>query len=225
MIPSQQYKYFVNLTECARLCQYGFMFRRALLLLSWFPISIVVLIINFSMLQSYSVAKANIEHPLSANPPVEITFQLSAPGGTAQVLSSTIEAGDSRVLLLESFLRQHKSPIAPHANTIVAEADRFGLDFRLLPAIAMCESNAGKRMPKKDEYNAFGIAVYTGQLHGKAFDSWPHAISWVSQYVKERYYDKGITDLRDVGAIWAPPSVHTGYSWTNCVESFMAKII
>lgn len=201
------------------------MLRKGLLLLSWFPLSIALLFINFSVLRSYSNAKASIEHPLSANPPVEITFQLAAPGGSAQVLSATVEAGDSRTLLLESFLRQNKSPIAPFAGTIVAEADRFGLDFRLLPAIAMCESNAGKRMPKKDEYNAFGIAVYTGQQHGKAFSSWPHSISWVSQYVKERYYDRGIKDLREIGAIWAPPSVNTGYSWTNCVESFMEKII
>lgn len=201
------------------------MLRKGILLLSWFPVAFALLIVNFAVLVSYTTAKNSIDHPLSANPPVEITFQLSAPGGTAQVLSATVEAGDSRTLLLESFLRQNKSPIAPFAGTIVAEADRFGLDFRLLPAIAMCESNAGKRMPKKDEFNAFGIAVYTGQNHGKAFNSWPHAISWVSQYVKERYYDKGIYDLRDIGAIWAPPSVLTGYSWTNCVESFIGKII
>ncbi len=198
---------------------------KAVLLIAWFPLSFVLLIINFSVLVTYSATKATIDHPLSANPPVEITFQLSAPGGTAQVLSSYIEAGDSRSLLLESFLRQNNSPIAPFAGTIVSEADRFGLDFRLLPSIAMCESNAGKRMPKKDEFNAFGIAVYTGQQHGKAFSSWPHAISWVSQYIKERYYDRGITNLRDIGAIWAPPSVQTDYSWTTCVESFMAKII
>lgn len=200
------------------------MLRKGILIFAWFPLAIILLCINFSVLLSYSTAKAAIDHPLSANPPVEITFQVSSPASTGQVLSSSIEAGDSRVLLLESFLKQNASPIAPFSSTIVAEADRFGLDFRLLPAIAMCESNAGKRMPKKDEFNAFGIAVYTGQLHGKAFDSWPHAISWVSKYVKERYYDRGIVDLRDIGAIWAPPSVHTGYSWTNCVESFMKKI-
>jgi hypothetical protein len=141
------------------------------------------------------------------------------------VLSATVVAGDARVLLVESFLRKHKSPMMPFASDIVAEADRFGIDFRMLPAIAMCESGAGKRMPKKDEFNAFGIAVYTGQQHGKAFDSWPHAITWVSQYIKERYYDRGYTDLYDIGAIWAPPSVEKGYSWTNCVQSFQDAII
>lgn len=201
------------------------MLGKGVLVLSWFPLAVLLLIINLTVLNVYTANKSSIAHPLSANPPVEITFQLSSPSSTGQVLSASVEAGDSRALLLESFLRKHGSPMAPFSGTIVAEADRFGIDFRLLPSIAMCESNAGKRMPKKDEFNAFGIAVYTGQLHGKAFTSWPHAISWVTQYVKERYFDRGITDLRDIGAIWAPPSVNTGYSWTNCVESFKSQII
>ena len=204
--------------------QYGSMLGKSLLLISWFPLATILLVINFMVLTTYTNSKASSTHPLSANPPVEITFQLSAPSSSGQVLSATIEAGDSRDLLLESFLKQYKSPMAEFAHVIVAEADRYGVDFRMVPAIAMCESNAGKRMPKKDEYNAFGIAVYTGQLHGKAFDSWPHAISWVSQYIKERYHDRGIYDLQDIGAIWAPPSVLTGHSWSNCVSSFMEKI-
>ena len=40
----------------------------------------------------------------------------------------------------------------------------YGFDFRLLPAIAMCESNLGKRVPLKAGFNPFGIAVYTGTL-------------------------------------------------------------
>lgn len=159
-------------------------------------------------------------------PPQQRNFQLAAAGtGTARVLSARVEANDAREYLVESFLRKHNSPMAPFSRIIVTQADKNNIDFRLVTAIAMCESNAGKRMPKKDEFNAFGIAVYTGQLHGKSFDSWPHAIEWVSKYIKTKYYDRGITDLKDIGAIWAPPSVANGYSWTNCVESFQNEII
>lgn len=198
------------------------MFRKTLLLVSWFPLTALLLVLNLCLLSSFSQASKSMR--LSAQAP-DPTFQLTAAGGTSRVLSATITAGDSRVLLIESFLRRNKSPMAPYADTIVSEADRNNIDFRLVPAIAMCESNAGKRMPKKDEFNAFGIAVYTGQNHGKAFDSWPHSISWVSQYIKEKYYDRGFTDLYNIGAIWAPPSVNTGYSWTNCVQSFQDAII
>ena len=114
--------------------------------------------------------------------------------------------------------------MTPYAGHIVREADRLGIDFRLVVAIAMCESNLGKKMPKLDEFNAWGIAVYTGKNQGKAFQSWDHAISWVSSYIKTKYYDRGITDLVAIGAIWAPPSVANGNSWSNCVELYQNSI-
>lgn len=141
------------------------------------------------------------------------------------MLGASILAADARALLLQLFLAKHSSPMAQWASHIVSEADRYGLDYRLVVAIAMCESNLGKRMPKKDEFNAWGIAVYSGENKGKAFSDWPSAISWVSGYVKTRYLDRGITDLKDIGAIWAPPSVENDYSWTSCVENFQQNIL
>lgn len=196
------------------------MVRKLLVTLLWFPLTLALLLVNLALLRSlYQTGRA----------PVQTTHsdqrRLTAAAGTAQILGATVVAGDARVLLLQSFLEQHGSPMAAYADLIVREADANELDFRLIVAIAMCESNVGKRMPKKDEYNAWGIAVYTGAQNGKAFDSWPHAIAWVSQYIKNKYYSKGITDLRDIGAIWAPPSVENGYSWTTCVESFQQSIL
>lgn len=199
------------------------MSRKLLLIGAWFPLTFTLILLNLSLLTGYARTPVAADHhrPVS---PGEMAFQLAAPG-TSQVLSASIVAADARAHLVESFLRQHNSPMTPYASHIVAEADRFGLDFRLIPAIAMCESGAGKHMPKKKEYNFAGIAVYTGQIEGKAFDSWEHAITWVSQYVKQRYYDKGWTSLIDIGAIWAPPSVNNGNSWANCVESFQNEIV
>ena len=201
------------------------MFRKSLLVISWFPLTLFLLVINLYTLTAYAKASHD-PHQLNANAPQDTSFQLTAAGGgTSQVLSASVIAGYSRVLLIESFLRKHNSPMTPYADVIVSEADRFAIDFRLVPAIAMCESNAGKRMPKKDEFNFAGIAVYTGQNHGKAFESWPQSIAWVSEYIKQHYYDRGYRSLYDIGAIWAPPSVNTGYSWTNCVQGFQDAII
>lgn len=197
------------------------MIKRGLLIAVWFPLTLVLLLINLTLLRTLygeqSSAVAAYTEPL----PKHIT----ASAGTAQILGTSVIAGDARSLLLQSFLEKYESPLAPYADLLVREADANGLDFRLIVAIAMCESNLGKKMPKMDEYNAWGISVFTGQNKGKAFDSWSHAIRWVSEYIKTKYYDRGITDLRDIGAIWAPPSVEKGYSWTNCVESFSAKIL
>jgi hypothetical protein len=191
---------------------------KGLLVLFWFPLTVCLLVVNL-MLLATTAQKAN-RVVAARNAPIGVP----ASAGTGQVLSSSVITGDARGFLLQNFLESHESPMAPYASLIVQLADRNHIDFRLVTAIAMCESNAGKRMPRKDSYNAWGIAVYTGQNTGKDFDDWPHALSWVSQYIKEKYYDVGLTDLRDIGAKWAPPSVENGYSWTNCVESFMHEI-
>jgi hypothetical protein len=208
------------------------MVRKVLLVLSWFPLSVTVLIIFLYYLNTMSVsvlAKNNDPKPyynydISSSAQYEVEPGVAVAGETAQVLSATVTAGDARNLLLSTFLEKHDSPMAPFADDIVKEADLNNIDFKLVPAIAMCESNLGKRMPSSDSHNAWGISVYTGQTSGATFKNWPQAISWVSKYVKEKYIDRGVTDLREIGSIWAPPSVHTGYSWTNCVETFLAEI-
>lgn len=198
------------------------MLRKTLLVLLWFPITLVLLLINLSLLSAMSRwEKPHL--PLSAVAPSESSF--AASSGTPAVLSANVIAGDARTLLLESFFKKNSSPMTPYANLIVQEADKYGFDFRLLPAIAMCESNLGKHVPLKAGFNPFGIAVYTGTLSGKNFDSWEHAITWVSRYINETYYSRGITALTDIEKQWAPPAVDNGNSWANCVQYFEHSIL
>ena len=202
------------------------MIRKLLLLLVWFPISSVLLLSNLHLLGSLQkkerLAMLNeyILSPLSDSG----AYHLSAADNTSQVLGASVVAADARGKLLEEFLDKYGSPLKPFAYRVVEEADKNGIDFRLIVAIAMCESNLGKHIPSSDSYNAWGIAVYTGTNSGKVFDDWDHAITWVSKYLKERYLDKGHDTLREIGAIYAPPSVHTGHSWSNCVETFQQSI-
>ncbi len=218
----EQSKVIPRLTTLSVLWHYGEM-KNVLLIVLWFPLTVALLIVNLTLLSS--MAKAQKEAQAAKARYAYATNNILAQAGTSQVLGTSIEAGDARALLLSSFLKRHDSPMAPYAELLVHEAEANGLDYRLVVAIAMCESNLGKHMPSSDSFNPFGIAVYTGQTSGKKFTSWEHAITWVSQYIKEQFYDKGITDLRDIGAIWAPPSVNTGYSWTHCVESFKDSIL
>ncbi len=200
------------------------MVSKGLVALLWFPLTFVLLIVNLTLLQM-TVKKTHTASFSVITSPLADNFGITAAAGTAQVLGATVTAGDARGLLLQSFLKEYDSPMAPFSNLIVAEADKNGFDFRLLVAIAMCESNLGKKMPSSDSYNAFGIAVYTGQQTGAKFKNWPDAIQWVSRYIKKNYYDQGLVDLKAIGAKWAPPSVATGYSWTNCVSSFQKSIL
>lgn len=202
------------------------MLRKLFLLIIWFPVSTLILVSNIKLVTSMqkqerlAMLNSYILSPLSDSGP----YHLSSSDNTSKVLGASVVAADARGKLLEEFLAKYQSPMKPYAYRIVEEADKNSIDFRLVVAIAMCESNLGKRIPSSDSYNAWGIAVYTGTNSGKVFNDWDHAISWVSKYLKERYIDKGHHTLREIGAIYAPPSVHTGHSWSNCVESFQESI-
>jgi hypothetical protein len=197
------------------------MLRKTLLALLWFPLTLILLIINLTFLSSSSGwNRPNL--PLSNAAPNENS--VTASSGTSEVLSATVIAGDARTFLLESFFKKNNSPMTPYAGLIVQQADTYGFDFRLVPAVAMCESNLGKRVPLKSGFNPFGIAVYTGTQSGKNFDSWQTAIEWVSKYIHDRYYSQGITALHDIGEIWAPPSATDGGSWADCVGFFIKNI-
>jgi len=190
----------------------------------WFFTATIVLLLNVTYLTA--LKKGSSLSP-SYNP---FTFHANVSTNslesTGKVLGTSVESGDARKMILKNFITRYQptSPFTQHIDFIVDIADTYGIDFRLVPAIAMCESNMGSRMPTKDSFNAWGIAVYTGQQNGKKFNDWPHAIEWVTKYIKEKYYDRGITDLRDIGAIWAPPSVNKEYSWTRCVELFLQRM-
>lgn len=195
------------------------MIAKALMALLWFPVTVGLLAVNLILLNSLA-QKANAVSNLGvARAPVAAsTF------GSEQVLGASVEAGDARSLLLTQFLNENHSPLAPYANYILDRANAYKIDFRLVPAIAMCESNVGKHIPSHDSYNAWGISVATGTTSGAKFPNWLYAIDWVSRYIKESYFNKGITSLTDIGAIWAPPSVAKGNSWANCVQYFMDQI-
>lgn len=197
------------------------MIKHAVLVVAWFPLAIILILINLSLLSNLSTSAQAAREQAA----LQTNHRITATAETAKILGASVIAGDSRGFLLHQFLLQHGSPMAPYADLIVKSADDYGLDFRLLVSIAMCESNLGKHMPSSHSFNPFGIAVYTGQINGKNFASWEDAITWVSKYIKESYYDKGIINLTDIGAIWAPPSVNTGNSWANCVREFQQSIL
>ncbi|MFH0749291.1 MAG: hypothetical protein V1917_00010 [Candidatus Gottesmanbacteria bacterium] len=196
------------------------MVKKAIKVLVWFQITIILLLVNLTVLSSMRPPQ------IAAYNEYQTTEVALSPSSTGKVLAASIEGADARELLLKSFIQkfQPNSPMMPYTASFIETADTYQIDFRLIPAIAMCESNLGSRIPSKDSFNAWGIAVYTGQQNGKVFNDWPHAIDWVGKYIREKYYNRSITDLVEIGAIWAPPSVEKENSWARCVEGFMDKI-
>jgi hypothetical protein len=124
------------------------------------------------------------------------------------------KASDYRVDRLESYLENQSSPLAPYAQDFIEIADKYGLDWRLVPAISGVESTFGKRIPYKS-FNAYGWAG--GDFR---FASWKDSIEVVSKALKENYVDKGAPSLAKIGRRYCPPNP----AWAGKVKFFMQKI-
>ena len=121
---------------------------------------------------------------------------------------------DYRTKILRSYLESHNSPLADDADKFIMYADIYQIDWRLVPAISGVESTFGKHIPK-NSYNAYGWANGNYQ-----FKSWEESIEIVSRALREKYYDKGATNISKIARRYAPPSS----TWSWKVKYFMEKI-
>lgn len=131
---------------------------------------------------------------------------------------------DPRVELLASFLKSKKSPLASQAGVFIEVADRYGLDWRLLPAIAGKESSFGKVIPwnkktGRPSYNAWGWGVYGEKV--LSFSTWEEGIEKVGEGLRNGYIDKGLLTLGQIMRFYTPRS---DGSWARDVSFTMEQI-
>ncbi|OGK57380.1 hypothetical protein A3J15_01460 [Candidatus Roizmanbacteria bacterium RIFCSPLOWO2_02_FULL_38_10] len=148
----------------------------------------------------------------------ENQFAFSAAPLVLGAIETEVKTADSRALNLMSFFRRYNSDLFPYADLIVQEADRYGLDYRILPAIAMQESTLCKRIPEKS-FNCWGWDI-TGS-NTRRFASYEEGIKTVSEGIKRLYVDKGLTTPSQVMAKYAP---HSPGSWSFAVNHFMSLL-
>jgi hypothetical protein len=135
------------------------------------------------------------------------------------VISYQIESGEvDRVLVLQMFLEKHHSPLAANAETFVEVADKYGLDYRLLPAISCMESTCG-RFLLPESHNAWGWGIYGNQAI--YFEDFDQAIEEVGRGIYEGYVQKGLDTPRKMAPIYTPP--RPGH-WLGGVNSFMEQM-
>lgn len=125
---------------------------------------------------------------------------------------------DIRVSALHRFLREIGSPLLPYVEELVSVADTYGIDYALLPAISMQESNGCKTIPENSN-NCWGFGIYGKKV--TAFNSYPEAFERVAKIIKETYIKSGLTNPTLLENKWTPQS--TG-SWSYSVNFFMSKI-
>ena len=130
------------------------------------------------------------------------------------VLENSLPMADKRVIKLKKFLENYDSPLAEYAENLIESADKYGLDWKLVPAITGVESTFGKQIPA-GSYNAYGWA--NGAFY---FESWEQSINLVSKTLKEKYIDRGLDTPYKMGPVYAPPSK----TWAWKITYFMNKL-
>lgn len=129
-----------------------------------------------------------------------------------------IEFQDARADSIKQFLDYYNSPLEPFANDIVIAADKYSLDYRLLPAIAMQESNLCRKMIK-DSYNCWGFGIYGKKV--TKFDNYTQAIETVSKTLSKQYKEKGMESPDEIVKKYTPSD--TG-KWVKGVTHFMNEL-
>ncbi len=137
---------------------------------------------------------------------------------TVPTVSGYASVSDARGELIKQYLEYYDSPLEPYAYFIVEMADEYGLDYRLLTAIAQQESNLCKKIPPLS-YNCWGWGIHSEGTLG--FRSYEEGIEIVSQGLKEDYVDEGHTTIEEIMAKYTPLS---NGSWALGVLKFMGDI-
>ncbi len=153
----------------------------------------------------------------AAQPAIEDT----SANGEVRGVQTILETEDGRAELVENFLRRHEAPLQPYdeyGRKIVEIADRYGIDFRLLPAIAMQESNLCKKIPE-GSYNCLGFGIHERGTLG--FDSYEANFDRAGRELKKYYIDIGLTTPELIMTKYTPGS---NGSWAESVNQWMAEM-
>lgn len=130
----------------------------------------------------------------------------------------TTQKTEARVEVLQRFFTRYNSPLLSYAKLIVDTADKYSLDWRLIPAIAMQESNLCLKIPK-NSYNCWGFGIYSGKV--KRFANFNQAIETVTKTLAVEYKDRlGLEEPHEIVTRYTPGNS----TWTDGVNFFIDKI-
>lgn len=128
---------------------------------------------------------------------------------------------DSRSETLSQFLLKYNSPLQNYSNKIISEADKYDLDWRLLPAIAMQESTLCNNLPDKlkDTYNCWGFGIYGKKV--TSFANYDEAIETITKALALNYKAQGLTTPSEIMSKYTPSS---NGSWAQSVSLIMSHL-
>ena len=143
--------------------------------------------------------------------------QFSSPKRAVLSVEKPIYEFDREGVLVK-FFESFGSPLKSNAKTFVDVADKYGIDYRYLPAIACMESSCGKNLIP-GTYNPFGWGIYGSNYI--SFASYDEAIEAVGRGLRVGYFDKGLDTLEEIAPVYTPPRYQ---HWLSGVSFFVGRI-
>lgn len=190
----------------------------SLAVLSFSTAFIIVTSVAYNYLYQRQQAK---NEPLVFNQILE-NHQIVGADSTGQKVQSVVETEDARPELIANFLQRYQSPLTPYdyyGQKLVEIADRHGLDFRLLPAIAMQESNLCRITNPQAPHNCLGFGIHSrGTLD---FASYEAGFERAARELKQNYIDQGLDTVNLIETKYTPSS---NGSWADSVNQWMTEI-
>jgi len=113
-----------------------------------FPLFLTTLPININSIIPPKVAEVAVDQL----PAQEIKISDEAYAWYDKKITVLINRADK----IDAYFSEHDLPLAGYGLKMVIEAQKNNLDWRLLPAVAMRESTAGKNACRNNFYNVFG---------------------------------------------------------------------
>ena len=129
-----------------------------------------------------------------------------------------VETRDARIDVLEEFFGRYNSPLQGQGPLIVRLADQYGLDYRMIPAIAFKESSLCKKTPKLS-FNCWGYGIYGKKV--TRFDNYEEGIETVTRGLAQNYIAKGYTNPDEIMSKYTPSS---NGSWAETVNLIMNRL-
>lgn len=188
--------------------------RKLFLLTTFFTLTPIVLILSFLFLSLISNQKNNPMLSFGKTPKVAY----AAVPKDNQAILLTANDKDARIVAVKNFFSYYKSSLTPYADEIVKAADKYGLDYALLPAIAMQESTLCKKAPK-NSFNCWGFGIYGNKI--TKFQNYKEAIDTVTKTLATKYKDQGLVTPDQIMTKYTPGS---DGSWAKGVSIRMEQL-
>lgn len=150
---------------------------------------------------------------------------LAVPNETQEsvYVQDVVEITDARPQLLRQFIARHNPKLLEEEpdfpEKLVEIADEYNLDYRLLPAISMNESNLCKVIPE-NSHNCLGLGVHSRGTW--RFPSYSENFATAAKILRNNYIDKGLITPELIMTKYTPHSPNG--AWAKAVNQFMNEI-